>query len=63
MQINLSEKEELTLLLINLKKKEINYHRLKIVHLSQSIFLHPNKKHLAIKLQNSLKRLDTLLTA
>lgn len=60
MNINKTKKEELNKLLFNLKKEEINYHRLKIVHLSQSISLHPERKILVLKLQNSLRRLDSL---
>ena len=63
MNSNVTIKEELNELLYTLKTEEINYHRSKIVHLSKSISLHPEKKFLSIKLQNSLRRLDSLLSA
>ena len=63
MNTNITTKDELTKLLFTLKTEEINYLRSKIVHLSQSISLHPDRKILSIKLQNSLRRLDSLLSA
>lgn len=63
MNTNISNKEELTDLFFTLKTEEINYLRSKIVHLSQSISLYPEKPILAIKLRNSLRRLDSLLSA
>ena len=63
MKTNITTKDELTKLLFTLKTEEINYLRSKIVHLSQSISLHPDRKILSIKLQNSLRRLDSLLSA
>ena len=59
----LTKKEELNKLLSSLKEEEINFHRSKIVHLSQSIVLHPEQKYLLIKLKNSLRILDSLLSA
>ena len=62
MNTNISTKEELNKLFFTLKTEEINYLRSKIVHLSHSISLNPDRKILSVKLQNSLRRLDSLLS-
>lgn len=63
MNTNVLNEEELNKIIITLKEKEIYYHIIKIVRLSQSIFLHPEKTIYSIKLHKSLERLDYLLTA
>ena len=53
--------EKLNSIIKSLKKREINYHRLKIVSLSKSILMHPEDKISSVNLHESLKRLEYLL--
>lgn len=63
MNTNILNVQELNSIVSTLKKKEIYYHRLKIINLSQTIFLHPEQINLTYNLQESLKRLEYLLSA
>lgn len=63
MNTNTFNKEELNKAIFTFKKKEIYYHRFRIAQLSRSMYLHPEKTNLSIKLQKSLKRLEYLLSA
>lgn len=46
-----------------LKAKEIKYHQMKIIHLSKSISKNPDDASLNYYLNQSLERLEILLTA
>jgi len=54
---------ELKKLISSLKQKEIDTQRLNVFRISQNILMHPEQKTLAYNLQQSLKKLNTLLSA
>jgi len=56
-----SDKEKLTDLVLELKEKEINQLRQRIVTLSQEVNLHPQEKMFSVNLNLALLRLEQLL--
>jgi len=56
-----SDKQKLNDLVLELKEKEINQLRQKIVTLSQEVNLHPQEKMFSVNLNLALLRLEQLL--